>query len=81
MVVGAPEARGRGYGTDALEALAADAFGRLGLRELYAYVHSGNEASRRAFERAGFTVEVTLQREARRDGRGIDVHRLSRFKH
>ena len=81
IVVGAPEARGRGYGRDALEALAADAFGRLGLRKLYAYVHSGNAASRRAFERAGFALEATLEREAHRDGREIDVHRLSRFKH
>jgi len=81
IVIGAPAARGRGYGTDALDVVAADAFGRLGLRELYAYVHAGNEASRRAFERAGFALEATLQREARRDGREVDVHRLSRFKH
>jgi RimJ/RimL family protein N-acetyltransferase len=81
IVVGAPEARGRGYGSDALDVLAAEAFGRQGLRKLYAYVHSGNEASRRAFERAGFALEATLQREAHRDGREVDVLRLSRFKH
>jgi RimJ/RimL family protein N-acetyltransferase len=81
IVVGAPEARGRGYGSDALDVVAADAFGRLGLRGLYAYVHAGNDASRRAFERAGFALEATLAREAHRDGRKIDVHRMARFKH
>jgi RimJ/RimL family protein N-acetyltransferase len=81
IVVGVPEARGRGYASDALDVVAADAFGRLGLRKLYAYVHAGNAASRRAFERAGFALEATLAREAHRDGREIDVHRLARFKH
>jgi RimJ/RimL family protein N-acetyltransferase len=79
IVVGDPDARGKGYGADALEALAAHAFGALGLRKLYAYVHSGNAASQRAFERAGYTVEATLEREAFRGGRETDVHRLRRF--
>ena len=79
ILVGDPDTRGRGYGTDAIEALAAYAFEQRALRKLYAYVHPHNGASRRAFERAGFTVEATLEREALRDGRETDVHRLSRF--
>ena len=52
----APEARGQGVGTAALEALAAEAFGPLGLARLVARVKSQNRASRVAFERAGFRV-------------------------
>ncbi|MDB5042079.1 MAG: GCN5-related N-acetyltransferase [Candidatus Eremiobacteraeota bacterium] len=79
IVIGDPEARGRGFGTDALEALATYAFGTLRLRKLYAYIHASNEASRRAFERAGFALEVTLEREAYRNGCETDVHRMRRF--
>ncbi len=79
IVVGDPAARGHGYGSDALDALAAHAFGPLGLRKLYAYVHAHNAASRRAFERAGFALEATLEREALRGDRATDVHRLRRF--
>jgi RimJ/RimL family protein N-acetyltransferase len=79
IVVGDPASRGRGYGAAALAALAAHAFRELGLRKLYAYVHAHNAASRRAFERAGFVLEATLEREAYRDGRETDVYRLRRF--
>jgi len=79
IVIGEPDTRGRGYGTDAIEALAAYAFEQRAMRKLYAYVHTHNGASRRAFERAGFTLEATLEREAVRDGRETDVHRLRRF--
>jgi RimJ/RimL family protein N-acetyltransferase len=79
LFLGDAETRGRGYGSAALQALATEAFGKLGLRKLYAYVHAANAASRRAFERAGFSLEATLQREALRDGRETDVYRLCRF--
>lgn len=79
IAIGEPAARGRGYGTDALRTLAAHAFGALGLRKLYAYVHAPNAASRLAFESAGFRLEATLEREALRDGLAVDVHRLVRF--
>jgi RimJ/RimL family protein N-acetyltransferase len=79
ILIGDPDTRGRGYGTDAIEALAAYAFEQRALRKLYAYVHAHNGASRRAFERAGFTLEATLEREALRDGSETDVYRLRRF--
>ena len=79
IVIGDPDTRGRGYGADAIGALAAYAFEQRGLRKLYAYVHAHNAASRRAFERAGFALEATLEREALRDGHETDVHRLRRF--
>jgi N-acylneuraminate cytidylyltransferase len=50
----APDWRGRGVGSAALRAAAAEAFGALGLRRLRAEVKTDNRASRRAFERARF---------------------------
>ncbi|GAC1576690.1 MAG: GNAT family protein [Candidatus Elarobacter sp.] len=79
IVIGDSAARGRGYGADAVDVLARHAFVALGMRKLYAYVHAANAASLRAFERAGFCVEATLEREAYRDGRETDVYRLRRF--
>ena len=79
ILIGDPDTRGHGFGTDAIEAIAAYAFEQRALRKLYAYVHAQNGASRRAFERAGFTLEATLEREAMRDDREADVFRLRRF--
>lgn len=52
----APEWRGRGVGGLALRAVAAEAFGALGLHRLTAKIKQSNPASRGAFERAGFRV-------------------------
>jgi len=63
----APEYRGRGVGTAALERLAETAFRELELGRLVARVKANNAASLAAFERAGFTrivdgAAVTLAR-------------------
>jgi CMP-N-acetylneuraminic acid synthetase/RimJ/RimL family protein N-acetyltransferase len=77
----APERRGRGVGTAALAAAAAEAFTRLGARRLVAHVKADNAPSRRAFERAGFAARgqagqvVTLVRHA--DGGGRAPRRLA----
>ena len=52
----APEARGRGLGSAALAALAAEAFGSLGLATLRAHVRRDNRASLTMFRRAGYTA-------------------------
>jgi len=52
----APEWRGQGVGTAALDALCRDAFGMRGLSRLRARVKPDNASSRRAFERAGFDL-------------------------
>lgn len=54
----APEARGRGLGVAALRALAAEAFGPLGLATLRARVRPDNRASLAAFRRAGYAVRA-----------------------
>jgi RimJ/RimL family protein N-acetyltransferase len=50
----APECRGRGVATAALDALAAWAFAEMGLREVRVRIASTNGASLRVAERAGF---------------------------
>ncbi|MFD6259786.1 GNAT family N-acetyltransferase [Micromonospora chalcea] len=57
----APHARGRGYLPAALTALCAWGFTTLGLARIEWRANVGNTASRRAAEKAGFTVEGTLR--------------------
>lgn len=66
----APEARGRGLGALLIMEAAARILVEPGIDRLLAHVKDGNRASRRAFERAGFTAagrdETGLQRFERR---------------
>ncbi|AVQ91633.1 GNAT family N-acetyltransferase [Citrobacter freundii] len=57
----APEAQGKGYGTESLHAVCDFAFTTGGLRRLTACVTAGNEASRRLLEKVGFIHEGTLR--------------------
>ena len=57
----APEAQGKGYGTESLHAVCDFAFTTGGLRRLTACVTAGNEASRRLSEKVGFIHEGTLR--------------------
>jgi RimJ/RimL family protein N-acetyltransferase len=68
----APWARGRGYASAALRAVATWGTVRLGVNRVEWRAYVGNEASRRVAEKAGFTVEGTarsgcLQRGQYRD--------------
>lgn len=53
----AAEKRGRGLGTEVIDALAGRLERRPGVRRVVARVEPGNAASRRAFEKAGFVLE------------------------
>ncbi|HWG99395.1 MAG TPA: GNAT family N-acetyltransferase [Pilimelia sp.] len=68
----APAARGRGYVPAALDALCRWAFAALGVVRVEWRAYLGNDASRRAAEKAGFTLEGTCRarlvyRDERRD--------------
>jgi RimJ/RimL family protein N-acetyltransferase len=68
----APWARGRGLGTAALRTVCDWGFDALGLTRIVWRAHVGNEASRRAAQRAGFVAEGVqragcAQRGERRD--------------
>jgi RimJ/RimL family protein N-acetyltransferase len=80
IVVGAAEARGAGAGSEAIELLCRYGFDHLNLHRIYAYVLAINPPARRAFERAGFTLEGTL-RDDRWTGDGFtDAYLLARLR-
>jgi RimJ/RimL family protein N-acetyltransferase len=68
----APEARGRGYGTQAHRLLAAYLFAHTLVNRVEAVTEAGNIAEQRALEKAGFTREGVLRGGGFRDGRWVD---------
>jgi RimJ/RimL family protein N-acetyltransferase len=69
-----PGARGHGVAAQASAAVARWCFGALGVARLQWLADVGNEASRRAAEKAGFTVEGVLRdRILARDGSRADA--------
>jgi RimJ/RimL family protein N-acetyltransferase len=78
ILIGDKSVHGSGVGTQALDAMARYAFTNLDLHRVYAYVLAFNPRARRAFEKAGFTLEGTL-RDDRRDGDTyVDAYLLGR---
>lgn len=65
--------RGRGYGQDAVNALAAYAFGELGLKCIYSNILENNTASRRLFETCGFKQQGVHESMACKDGHSEKV--------
>jgi RimJ/RimL family protein N-acetyltransferase len=80
LFIGHESYAGLGLGALALRQVTEYAFATLGLHKVYAYVHSSNERSRRAFQRAGFKEEALLRDEAFRDGAFADVARMAVFR-
>lgn len=64
IMIGEPDAWGKGYATEAISALTVFAFRELGLERLSAGAYAVNRASVRAFERAGWEVEGRLRSHA-----------------
>jgi RimJ/RimL family protein N-acetyltransferase len=62
----APQARGRGIMTDAVELVCAFGFGVQGLQRIEWQAVVGNDASRAVAERTGFVVEATLRQRLQR---------------
>lgn len=79
ILLGAEEARGRGFGTGACRLLLRFAFEKLGLHKVYLYVSAVNPRAVRAFEKAGFVEEGVLKDEFFVDGRYVDVKRMACF--
>jgi aminoglycoside 6'-N-acetyltransferase len=68
-----PEARGRGFATDALRAMIDEAFGAAELDEVQACIVPENVASRAVLDRVGFREERMLRGGAVIRGRHVDV--------
>ena len=67
----------KGYGTDALRAICDFGFGELRLERIGLYVYADNARGRRAYEKAGFSLEGTMRRAHFAHGRHEDVHVMS----
>lgn len=78
VLFGDEASRGQGYGSEAIDLLATLAFTSFDLNRLYAYVFARNPRAKRAFEKAGFTVEALLKQERRLGNEFIDVYLLAR---
>jgi RimJ/RimL family protein N-acetyltransferase len=73
----APQARGRGVATEAVQVLTRWAFAAVGLHRLVAQVEVGNWASRAVAEKAGFAGEGVLRDAAAPGGRRADTWQAS----
>ncbi|MDR0995736.1 MAG: GNAT family N-acetyltransferase [Tannerella sp.] len=71
--------QGQGIGTQAVDLLADYAFSILNLYQLYAYVPVSNPASRKVFDRCGFTLVGTLRGWVSAPGSMRDVWLLQRI--
>ena len=67
------EARGKGYGTDALQTMVSYAFSELRLNCIFANILSYNVASKRLFEKCGFKQEGVLRQRIYKLGQFNDV--------
>lgn len=72
--------RGRGYGSDAIQAMVRYAFDELRLHCIYANILSYNEASIRLFEKCGFERDGVLRSRVFKKGHYVDVFAYSILK-
>jgi RimJ/RimL family protein N-acetyltransferase len=77
IMVGDPADRGRGLGTDMMEAIVAFGIARLRLERIWLDVFDFNPGAQRVYERVGFTLEGVLRHALYHEGRFVDVHRMA----
>ncbi|MER8000091.1 GNAT family protein [Streptomyces sp. NPDC095613] len=77
LMMMAPQDRGRGHGTDALDALTDLAFGELPMERLQAVTHTDNAAALTTLEKAGFVPEGVRRSACLHRGRRYDLAVLS----
>lgn len=75
-----PQAKGKGYGTEACRGLLRFAFNDFNLNKVFLYVLAHNIAAVRTFEKAGFSREGVLQQEFFVAGKYEDALRMAAFR-
>lgn len=73
-------ARGKGYGTDAVNALTAYAFDELRLQCLFADIVAYNLASEALFKKCGYRLDGVLRSRVFKNGDYVDLKSYSRLK-
>jgi RimJ/RimL family protein N-acetyltransferase len=68
IVIGAPDYRGQGYGTDAVQTLTAFGFYTLNLNRIYLRVFADNARAIRCYEKVGFQLEGRLRQDNYNNG-------------
>ncbi len=71
--IGEPEARGMGYGSEAMRLILRYAFEELNLHRVSLNVFEYNQRAVRVYEKLGFTEEGRMRHHIHRDGRWWDV--------
>jgi RimJ/RimL family protein N-acetyltransferase len=71
--IGDANARGRGYGTEAVRLLVQFGFSELKLHRIHLHVFVSNTVAQRVYEKAGFVQEGLLRDAAFVEGRYVDM--------
>ena len=77
IFIGEVDEWGKGYGTDAVNAIVDFGFRELRLERVWLEVWTENDRARRAYEKAGFTREATLRNDRYEGGRHTSGHIMS----
>jgi RimJ/RimL family protein N-acetyltransferase len=80
IVIGEEEYRGKGFGTEATRLVLDYAFTVLGLHNVMLVVYEYNLAGRRAYEKAGFSVEGTLPRNQWLEGGLVTTYLMAAYR-
>jgi RimJ/RimL family protein N-acetyltransferase len=80
LAVGDRSLWGRGYGTDAVNAVVDFAFGQLRLERVWLDTDAANVRAHRVYEKAGFTVEGRFRRAFYQDGEYLDDIRMAMLR-
>jgi RimJ/RimL family protein N-acetyltransferase len=78
FMIGAPTAQGKGLGTRYAVMIHAFGFGMLGLDRIYASIVPANVASRRVFDKLGYTVDIAPAAREFADDEGDIVMSIDR---
>ncbi len=80
ILIGKKDARGRGYGTDAVKTLCDFGFRELNLHKIKVSVFDFNLAALRCYEKSGFVREGVCKSEIFREGQYHDVVVMGRWE-
>lgn len=77
IFIGEMDEWGKGYGTDAVNAIVDFGFAELRLERIWLEVWTENPRARRSYEKAGFILEATLRNDRYESGRYTSGHVMS----
>jgi RimJ/RimL family protein N-acetyltransferase len=80
ILIGDKTCWNQGYGTESVRLLCQHGFNTLNLNRIFLHVFESNPRAIRAYEKAGFTLEGRERQAEYKDGKFIDVLRMSLLK-